>query len=255
MLTNLTRAAAALSLLSLPSIAAAQSAERPICSGSALTRVENFLAEGVESVNTPALNRQSEAEIGEVMLTAQTARKYPHHIILAKPIEYRGNDKRGAFTIKIPAGVIPAESSDTISTSYISDIGSIKYDKDAAPNTKLKVGITIPSTNRYDTKVFHWNGRGSLSQFPVSELGLIAVTCLAPDASYLRRELIYSGVSQGTVTISYREIERGMLRPAFSQELRFDLSQGGEVGFRGARLRILNATNTGVRYEVLKPLE
>ena len=255
MLTKFARAALALSLLPLPSIAAAQSAERPICTGSALTRSNNFRVEGVESVNTPALNQQSEAEIGEVMLTAQTARTYPHHVILAKPIEYRGNDKRGAFTIKIPAGVITAESSDTIASNYISHIGSIQYDKDTAPNTKLKIGITIPSANPNATTVFHWNGRNSLSQFPVSDLGLIAVTCLEPDPSYLRRELIYSGVSQGTVTISYREIERGMLRPAFSQELKFDLSEGAEVGFRGARLRILDASNTGVRYEVLKPLE
>ena len=37
--------------------------------------------------------------------------------------------------------------------------------------------------------------------------------------------------------------------------LQFDLSEGNEVGFRGARLRIIDASNTGIRYEVTRALE
>ena len=77
----------------------------------------------------------------------------------------------------------------------------------------------------------------------------------ASDASGFRRELIYGGVSQGTVSLSYREFINDMARPAFSQDLRYDLGAGSEIGFRGARIEIIQAGNVSVKYRVLKPLD
>ena len=48
------------------------------------------------------------------------------------------------------------------------------------------------------------------------------------------RELIYGGVSRGTITLTYREYANDMARPAFTQELNYDLADGEEIGFRGA---------------------
>ena len=46
-----------------------------------------------------------------------------------------------------------------------------------------------------------------------------------------------------------------MARPAFSQELKYDISQGKEIGYKSARFEIIKATNTELTYKVLKPLE
>ena len=77
----------------------------------------------------------------------------------------------------------------------------------------------------------------------------------AADQSGFRRELIYSGTAQGVVNISYREFNNDLARPAFTQDLKYDLKEGDEVGFRGARLKILKAGNVSIRYVVLKPLD
>jgi len=69
------------------------------------------------------------------------------------------------------------------------------------------------------------------------------------------KELIYGGIAQNTITISYREFIDGTARPAFLQELKYDLSQGDEIGFRGARFKIIRANNIGLLYKVLKPLD
>ena len=45
-----------------------------------------------------------------------------------------------------------------------------------------------------------------------------------------------------------------MARPAFTQDLTYDLADGDEIGFRGARIKVLKATNTAITYVVLKPL-
>jgi len=67
--------------------------------------------------------------------------------------------------------------------------------------------------------------------------------------------LVYGGVSKGTIAISYREFSDKTARPAFTQELKYDLSEGDVIGFRGARFKIIKAGNVSLRYVVLKPLD
>lgn len=71
-----------------------------------------------------------------------------------------------------------------------------------------------------------------------------------------RRELLYDGISGGVVRLGYREFIDSLARPAFQQELTYTLEATGstEVAFRGARLRILSATNQQIQYEVLAGL-
>ena len=45
------------------------------------------------------------------------------------------------------------------------------------------------------------------------------------------------------------------MRDAFSQEVQYDLNEGKEIGFKGARLLIHNATNRAIEYEVLDHFE
>lgn len=78
-------------------------------------------------------------------------------------------------------------------------------------------------------------------------------TYSSEDKSNLRRELIYNGLSDSTVRFLYREFISDMARPAFSQELTYDLDAGSEIGFRGVRIEILEATNVILKYRVLIP--
>ncbi|MES2002197.1 MAG: hypothetical protein V4444_07820 [Pseudomonadota bacterium] len=232
----------------------AQAQEKP-CSASPLILATKFLMTGTKSVNNPPVNVPSEAEIGEVILTAQRAKIYRDSIVLSHPVEFRGIDLKRAFTIRIPAGELPAESSNQEGGYYLSPTGTITFDKDGTPHKNLSVGIKLPVGDVGPTSLFYWNRRGHVEYFPALLSGVTPIVCIQADPDYLRRELLYSGVAQNIVTLSYREIEKGLLRPAFSQELKFDLTQGREVGFRGARLRIIEASNTIIRYEILKPLE
>ena len=67
-----------------------------------------------------------------------------------------------------------------------------------------------------------------------------------------RQELIYNGKVGNAVRFLYRELSGGYLRDAFTQEIQYDLSEGSEIGFKGARLKVLNATNRSITYEVSK---
>lgn len=67
-----------------------------------------------------------------------------------------------------------------------------------------------------------------------------------------RQELIYNGKVDNVVRFLYRELAGGYMRDAFTQEIQYDLDEGSEIGFKGARLKVLNATNRSITYEVSK---
>lgn len=70
------------------------------------------------------------------------------------------------------------------------------------------------------------------------------------DANF-KQELSYSGRSNNQIKFLYREYAGSLLRSNFSQELIYDLSSGSEVGFKGAKLKIISANNTEIKYTVL----
>lgn len=83
------------------------------------------------------------------------------------------------------------------------------------------------------------------------------------DAQYERRRvasvrgnsfqqtLIYSGRVGDKINVSYREFSNSMARPAFNNDVEYDLSSSKIIGYKGAQLEILSADNTGVTYRVI----
>jgi hypothetical protein len=66
-----------------------------------------------------------------------------------------------------------------------------------------------------------------------------------------RESLIYTGRSGNTLRVSYREYRKDLARPAFFQDLTYDLGQSDIIVFRRYRVRVLEATNQFIRFEVL----
>lgn len=73
------------------------------------------------------------------------------------------------------------------------------------------------------------------------------------DPANFGQQLLYQGKSGNTLKLSYREFTGDMARPAFTQDLTFDLSDGPVIGTKGARVEVLEATNTSIRYRLLQP--
>jgi hypothetical protein len=73
---------------------------------------------------------------------------------------------------------------------------------------------------------------------------LISVTQGDPRSPLLEQQLVYSGMSGKTIRLSYREFVHDLARPAFTQELQYDLADSAEIGFRNLRATVVKATNT-----------
>ncbi len=66
-----------------------------------------------------------------------------------------------------------------------------------------------------------------------------------------QQTLIYSGRIEDRVRISYREFYGDTARPAFSNDVDYDLSESNLISYKGARIEILSADNSSIRYRVL----
>jgi len=67
----------------------------------------------------------------------------------------------------------------------------------------------------------------------------------------LQRTLLYSGKTGNKINIGYREFAGDIARPAFSNSVEYDLSESTKIGYKGALLEIIEATNTFIKYKLL----
>jgi hypothetical protein len=66
----------------------------------------------------------------------------------------------------------------------------------------------------------------------------------------MKYELIYNGKSKDTIKLQYREYRNDFARPAFYQDLLYDLSESKTIGFKGMTIDVIEATNSLIRFVV-----
>lgn len=67
-----------------------------------------------------------------------------------------------------------------------------------------------------------------------------------------QQTLLYNGKVGNKVNIGYREFSGSLARPAFNNSVEYDLSESSVIGYKGAQLEILEATNQHIKYKVLR---
>jgi len=71
------------------------------------------------------------------------------------------------------------------------------------------------------------------------------------NANSFQQTLLYSGRVGDRINISYREFSGSVARPAFSNDVEYDLASSNEIAYRGARIQIIEATNSSITYQIL----
>jgi hypothetical protein len=70
--------------------------------------------------------------------------------------------------------------------------------------------------------------------------------------SSFQQTLIYSGKLGNKLRVSYREFSGNLARPAYNNEVEYDLNDSNMIGYKGARIEVIEATNESIKYKVLK---
>jgi len=72
------------------------------------------------------------------------------------------------------------------------------------------------------------------------------------ERGYINFEILYTGVSENTLRLLYREYtSKDLARPAFYQTLTYDRKQD-IITFKGIKIKVIKADNTGIKYIVLE---
>lgn len=77
----------------------------------------------------------------------------------------------------------------------------------------------------------------------------------APRSGSYRNELVFLGAAGKVIRLLYREYMDDLVRPAYSQEVSYDVSNlPMEISFRTAKFQVLELGGSTITYKVLSPL-
>jgi hypothetical protein len=71
-------------------------------------------------------------------------------------------------------------------------------------------------------------------------------------ADSFQQTLIYSGRVGNKINIGYREFSNNFARPAYNNDVEYDLSESKTIGYKGCRIEIIEATNEYIKCKVIR---
>lgn len=211
------------------------------------------------TVKIPVEGGAATAQVGDSMIAAFNVDTVPA-LKLSAPVELRTkyNDKWQLVAV-VPAGTLNYAGETSAYTFFASTEGvplKLVNANALEDHETQRGGLAIGSTGQMAVYWYWEKDDQSAVSSPVPEAKFEKVKVDLPaQAQRFRRELIYGGVSGTTVSVSYREFVDNMARPAFTQDLKYDLSQGSIIGYKSARFEVLKADNSSIRFRVIKQLD
>ena len=103
----------------------------------------------------------------------------------------------------------------------------------------------------YQTGMYNNRPEKEIPSFECKEITMPHEDC----SKCFKKEFIYNGRVDDGLKFIYREFYGDLIRPSFTQELQYDLSQSDIIGFKGLRVKVINATNSTITYSVLNVFE
>jgi hypothetical protein len=206
----------------------------------------------------PAVGAEMTAQVGNTLAKTVNFAKLPA-LEVASTYRKTSPYRKGLdMAIDIPAGKLELAATDGVGGKYYRAVPGVKlwWSKDggfADPDT-TPGGIHV---NQAGAAMVYWTwGRDSANFIPAPDFVVKPTTHTRPlERTGFQKELVYSGVSGSTVSLLYREFLDNMTRPLLTQELQYDIGRSKTIGFKDARIEVVDAGNTAIRYRVVAPLK
>ena len=224
----------------------------------------------VEWMQLPPVGRTHTVRLGDSLVS--TSRVFGNHeISLMMPVAMRAESAKAeemnalCKVQELPAGRYVAfkESPSTLyyslvtkETGEVLDASQMMLQKAPCVEGSGTYGLVGLAQDKRTGTVSPWVWSVWNVQGPVlSENQYTAQFVASVNNDNFKQELYFNGKSGNTLKFTYREFSGNMLRGSFSQEIVYDLSDGIDVGFKDALIRVREASNTQITYEVLRHFE
>ncbi|WP_323004165.1 hypothetical protein [Denitromonas sp.] len=75
---------------------------------------------------------------------------------------------------------------------------------------------------------------------------------LSERGNSFQQTLIYSGRIGDKINIGYREFSNNTARPAFNNDVEYDLASSSTIGYKGALIEVIKADNSSITYRLIR---
>jgi hypothetical protein len=196
-----------------------------------------------EMLQQPALSDQHTAQLGDTLVVTSRLVKIPA-IHVAEPIEQRTRYMALPARLKIEAGTFLARYTYAGETCYQSQSPRM------ATVSGDPIDVLLCVNQSGTARVVQADDPGD--EFPLqSPIRFERTTFVDRSAPSFEQELVYNGRAGDVLKFLYREFLSDTARPPFTQEVQYDLKAGNTIGFKSARIEVIDATNTSITYRVL----
>lgn len=197
----------------------------------------------------PTTKQISEPEIGSVNVASLGDRLLVQGKVTQRDALYvPTTQKTGLFTIH--SGYFP-KSGETAEYAYFSHSGESGAGKLVDFLGMQPPMASVLAVRKADNALCTINGLGS----PVgckSDLNFELKNWITTDGNSFQQTLLYNGKVGNKINIAYREFSSDLARPAFNNDVEYDLSESNQIGYKGAILEVLEANNQMIKYKVVK---
>ncbi len=186
-------------------------------------------------VSLPSLNTESTVYLGERMLM-QGKGHYANCITVSGGNGVQSSIKSGQFCQR-QAGSEYFYSTDHQAVGHKNGYGSIVSYSSHVTYNSVENEVCATSLSCYDS-----------TEMSIS----YAEDQFVIQANTLQKIVEYNGRTGSVLNFTYREFTDGMARSAFTTDFKMDLNEGDEIGYKGSRITIHEATNNKITYTVTK---
>lgn len=199
----------------------------------------------------PTIGEVNTVEVGESLVWKDKQTTIPA-IDIEQVIEHTAENLGKKFTWTLLSGRYIEKGKDAFGRFYEAPKGNLLA---GGQPLNSEGGIYVTDSAPQKTEIYALSNDGRPLSYARDGIPFTKSFHQKRDELSLKKELVYTGISQNAVSILYREFKEDIARPAFSQNLKYDLSESKIVGYRGARFEIIKATNQGLTYKTLKQLD
>jgi hypothetical protein len=194
-----------------------------------------------QAISEPPLNSVNVVAVGDTMLRQG---EFTEHEAILVPQQIGA----GLYTIQ-PGHYIKTGEDDSIEFFYPGGPQPGMVEKPALADNWSKVIVKRGSPPQicvltvYNTAITTCNSGETLFQ-------RVKVPSLHRDS--FQQTLLYSGKVGNKINIGYREFSNSLARPAFNNNVEYDLSESKTIAYKGAQLEVLEATNQHIKFRLNK---
>ncbi|WP_428026894.1 hypothetical protein [Arcobacter sp.] len=199
------------------------------------------IVEGLKIIYIPLLNTISYREIGESMyekinqFAFNTYITKVNQIISAHPIDEYGEEKY------------------ELNVNFNKDYKLMEWPE---KNYKTICQNELCLINSNDGNYFtHYAIKNESKLYPLDEpIKYKLIQNILYNENSFKYQALYQGKVGNKIKISFREFKNDMARPAFTQDIIYELNSNKPtiIGFKGLRIKIIKATNLDITYSVIK---